>query len=455
MVNLSIEYSDKPVTPFGGMALMKRFVDQTGIRKCLAGLELPQGRSNRAYDPAHIIEGFWLGIWTGASRYIHCDWLRQDETLAAIFGYECLPSQSTYSRFFGKFSQARNTAVFPPLQRWFFSLINIGAVTVDFDSTVITLEGTQEGSAKGYNPNRKGRNSHHPLMAFISQTRMVACSNCVGFMRETFEEALAGVKVGLVRADSGFYTDEIMAALEERGLPCIIAAKAYANLKHEIHGLKDWVEICPGIAVKEWRHQPANPKAKARRHIVVRKQISRRPQAAGKLPACLLDLEENEGLDETGAARALFTAAAVGVVIGKNASFSGARGGCQAEVGSASCMAAAAVTEARGGSPEQACSAAAFALMNTLGMVCDPIGGYVEVPCVSRNGMFAVHSMLAAMMALAGVRCVVPLDDVVLAMRDIGRRMSRALKETSEGGLAHTPASQKFPPAGKFPEAKG
>jgi prepilin-type processing-associated H-X9-DG protein len=85
MVNLPIEYSDKPVTPFGGLALMKRFVDQTGIREHLATLELPQGNSNRAYDPVHIIEGFWLGIWTGASRYIHCDWLRQDETLAAIF----------------------------------------------------------------------------------------------------------------------------------------------------------------------------------------------------------------------------------------------------------------------------------------------------------------------------------------------------------------------------------
>ena len=83
MVNLPIEYSDKPVTPFGGMALMKRFIDQTGIAERLAILELPWGGSNRAYDPVHIIEGFWLGIWTGASLYSHCDWLRQDETLAA------------------------------------------------------------------------------------------------------------------------------------------------------------------------------------------------------------------------------------------------------------------------------------------------------------------------------------------------------------------------------------
>lgn len=168
--------------------------------------------------------------------------------------------------------------------------------------------------------------------------------------------------------------------------------------------------------------------------------------SAGIVPACLLTLEDTAGITEAAAARALFTAAAIGLVIGRRAPFSGAQGGCQAEVGSASCMAAAAIVEASGGTPRQACEAAAYALMNTLGMVCDPIGGYVEVPCVSRNGMFAVHSFLAATMALAGSRCVVPLDDVILAMRDIGRRMPRALKETAQGGLATTPTGLNFPP---------
>ncbi|OAM90519.1 serine dehydratase [Termitidicoccus mucosus] len=161
--------------------------------------------------------------------------------------------------------------------------------------------------------------------------------------------------------------------------------------------------------------------------------------SSGIVPACLLMLEETRGLSEQQAARALFTAAGIGLVIGRRAPFSGAQGGCQAEVGSASAMAAAAIVEAEGGTPQQAADAAAFALMNTLGMVCDPIGGYVEIPCVSRNGMFAVHSFLAATMALAGIRGMVPLDDVVTAMRDIGRRMPRALKETSQAGLATTP----------------
>ncbi len=115
-----------------------------------------------------------MSIWTGASRYIHADWLRYDTTLHDIFGWDKMPSQSTYSRFFGKFSQCRNSAVFPSLQNWFFSQLQVNDITLDIDSTVITRSGNQEGSAKGYNPLKRGRNSHHPLMAFVSQTRMVA-----------------------------------------------------------------------------------------------------------------------------------------------------------------------------------------------------------------------------------------------------------------------------------------
>jgi L-serine dehydratase len=177
--------------------------------------------------------------------------------------------------------------------------------------------------------------------------------------------------------------------------------------------------------------------------------------SAGIVPACLVSLQETHGVTEAVAGEALFTAGGIGHIIGAQACFSGAQGGCQAEVGSASSMAAAAMVEALGGSPQQAVTAAAFALMNTLGLVCDPVGGYVEVPCVSRNGMFAVHSALAATLALAEVRCVIPFDEVVLALRDIGRRMPRALKETSEGGLATTPTGLRYRPVAglKKPEA--
>lgn len=292
MVNLPIEYSSKSVTPFGGMSLMKRFVDQTGIREALDVLPLPNKGSNAGYDPKVIVESFWLSIWTGASRYIHCDWLRHDETLHSIFGWDKMPSQSTYSRFFGKFSQKLNTELFPKLQDWFINQLDVDNLTIDFDSTVITRYGNQQGSSKGYNPNKKGRNSHHPLMAFISQTRMVAngwlrpgntadSSSCVEFMQETFNEALKSKRIGLVRADSGFYTQKILEYLEHQALNYIIATRMYPNVKNAVGGLDNWMELSKGIHLNEMIFNHVN--GEPRRYIVIRKEVAIRPKAGGKL----------------------------------------------------------------------------------------------------------------------------------------------------------------------------
>ena len=270
---------------------MKRFLDQTGIRGYLSQLSLPQPGSNRGYDPRRIIESFWLSIWTGASRYIHCDWLRYDKTLQSIFGWDEMPSQSTYSRFFGKFSQKRNTEVFPTLQHWFFDQISVEAITVDFDGTVLTRYGDQQGSVKGYNPNKRGRNSHHPLMAFIDQTRMVAnawlrpgntadSSNCKAFMEETFDVVLKDKKIGLVRADSGFYTEELLSYLEQKQHNYIIAVRMYPNVKSEVWGLNDWVSLTRGIELNEMVFSHEN--GKPRRYIIVKKQVEIRPKAGGK-----------------------------------------------------------------------------------------------------------------------------------------------------------------------------
>jgi len=292
MVNLPIEFSDKKVTPFGGMSLLKHFVDSLGIRNKLSTLPLPQGKSNRAYDPIHIIESFWLSIWTGASRYIHADWLRYDTVLQSIFGFDTMPSQSTYSRFFNKFSDKRNTETFPELHSWMIDQVNVPEITLDLDSTVITRSGSQEGSAKGYNPLKRGRNSHHPLMAFIAQTRMVANawvrpgntadnSNCEAFLQETLHHALANQKVGLLRADSGFYTQNVLNCLESEGINYIIATRLYPNVKQRVYGLTHWVNVCSGIDVAQMRF--AHEGAKQRRYIIVRKTIALRPKAGGKL----------------------------------------------------------------------------------------------------------------------------------------------------------------------------
>ncbi len=166
--------------------------------------------------------------------------------------------------------------------------------------------------------------------------------------------------------------------------------------------------------------------------------------SAGISPACLLIWQEERGTDDETTARGLFTAAGLGKVIGYGACFSGAQGGCQAEIGSACAMAAAAICELDGGVPGQVVNAAALALQNTLGLICDPIGGYVEAPCMMRNGLFGLHAFGAAAISLSGVKSIVPFDEVVSALREVGNKMPRIYKETSEGGLANTPTGLRF-----------
>jgi L-serine dehydratase len=160
--------------------------------------------------------------------------------------------------------------------------------------------------------------------------------------------------------------------------------------------------------------------------------------AGGVVPGMLLALEEERSVDPEKTVRALVVAGGVGSIIALSANISGAAGGCQNEVGVASSMGAAAVAYMMDGDNRQVIHAAALALKNTLGLVCDPVGGLVEVPCVKRNALFAVHGLTAAQLALAGVESAIPMDEIVEAMVRIGRSLPRGLRETAEGGLATT-----------------
>lgn len=161
--------------------------------------------------------------------------------------------------------------------------------------------------------------------------------------------------------------------------------------------------------------------------------------AGGVVPGMLLALEEERHVDPEKTVRGLVVAGGVGSIIALTASISGAAGGCQNEVGVASSMGAAAVVYMMGGTTRQCIQAAGLALKNTLGLVCDPVGGLVEVPCVKRNALFAVHGLTAAQLAMAGIESFIPMDEIVEAMVRIGRAMPRGLRETAEGGLATTP----------------
>ncbi|MFC7392514.1 L-serine ammonia-lyase, iron-sulfur-dependent, subunit alpha [Scopulibacillus cellulosilyticus] len=166
--------------------------------------------------------------------------------------------------------------------------------------------------------------------------------------------------------------------------------------------------------------------------------------SAGVVPGVLFGLKPKLNPSREQMIRFLFASGAFGYVVANNASISGAAGGCQAEVGSATGMAAAAVVELAGGTPEQSAHAMAIALKNMIGLVCDPVAGLVEVPCVKRNAIGASTAIVAADMALAGVKSRIPCDEVIDAMYQVGQMMPTALKETAMGGLAMTPTAQEI-----------
>lgn len=161
--------------------------------------------------------------------------------------------------------------------------------------------------------------------------------------------------------------------------------------------------------------------------------------SCGVLPAILIPFSETEQVSDDEIVRALYVAAGFGGIIAARATIAGAEGGCQAEIGAASAMAAATLVTLRQGTPSMCAHACAMALKNLLGLVCDPVAGLVEVPCIKRNVIGAVNAISSADMALAGIESRIPPDEVIDAMSSVGHLMPSALKETSMGGLAQTP----------------
>lgn len=166
--------------------------------------------------------------------------------------------------------------------------------------------------------------------------------------------------------------------------------------------------------------------------------------SCGIMPGCLVSMLQDRNAEREKVVKAMFTAAGFGMVIAEKASIAGAEGGCQAECGSAAGMAAAALVEIMGGTPVQAADACAMALKNQLGLVCDPVAGLVEIPCIKRNVAGVMIAFSAADMALAGIRSQIPVDEVIEAMREVGSAMSCDLKETARGGLANTPTARRL-----------
>ena len=166
--------------------------------------------------------------------------------------------------------------------------------------------------------------------------------------------------------------------------------------------------------------------------------------SCGILPAVLIGIQEKLDLNEREVLQGLMTASGIGAVVVKNATVSGAEGGCQAECGVAAAMAAAAAVEMRGGTPRQAIHSVALTLINCMGLICDPIAGLVQVPCAQRNASQAVNALISADLALGGMKSIIPADEVIEAMYHVGKQLPVELKETALGGLAATTTGKEL-----------
>lgn len=251
MSDFELSFNDKNITPWGGMSLMKRMLDHMGFAVALEDCDLPIPASNRGYAPAQLIQQFMISIWCGANRYEHTEITRMDDVLRRIFGFTKMAGHRAISRLFGKFDQNLSSKIFDNLYSWFFKSLNINYVTLDLDSTIITRYGAQqEGATKGYNPNKRGRLSHHPLMAFVADTEMVAnfwlrpgsassANNVSGFLDNTLER-LGNINCSLIRADSGFASDEFFMKLEKQNLNYVIALPMMQTLQRALAGATGW-----------------------------------------------------------------------------------------------------------------------------------------------------------------------------------------------------------------------
>lgn len=291
-MEFDISYTSKEITPWGGIIFLKQMMDKIGFRKLIEdNSDLPVSGSNRGYKTSTIVEGFITSIWCGANRFLHTEVTRHDIALGKIFGWKAIPGQDTYKRFFSKFNQATNQKVSDYFYSWFFDNIKLDNFTLDIDSSVMTRYGDQQGAKKGYNPGKKGRASHHPLIAFIADVKLVAnmwlrsgdassANNFLSFLEDTLSK-LKNKTIGLIRLDSGFFRSDILNYLEEKVMNYLVAVKFTHPIQRLIHSSTNWVILDTGIEICEQVYQ-GQSWHKERRIVIVRQRLNDRPKAPGK-----------------------------------------------------------------------------------------------------------------------------------------------------------------------------
>lgn len=288
MHELLHEYTNRKVSPWGGIKFFQQTYERSGVRADLLAAPLPEGGSNRAYEAIDLIEGFMVATVLGSRRIAHTGMLRTDEVIREIFGWKRgMASQSTFSRFFRKFDLPYNDVLFTSLMRKFWSRIGLQKMTIDVDSTVISRYGRQEGAEVGYNPAKPGRPSHHPLMAFCEELKMAVNgwmregnthdSNGMDCFIDQLLEIVPAGRIGLLRGDSGFYSDGVMFELEDKGINYIIRARMTKRLLGTVLRQANWHKndtVFPDAEYAEFLYQGSDW-LQARRAIAVRRPKAR------------------------------------------------------------------------------------------------------------------------------------------------------------------------------------
>ena len=297
-MEMDLRFSDKEITAWGGMGIMKRMLDHLGFESALAASGLPQPGSNRGYRPEQLITQFMLSIWCGANRFEHGEVTRHDPVLKRLFGFSRMANFKAVMRLFKKFTQSTNETVMDSLYQWLFGQIAINGITLDLDSTVMTRYGTQDGAARGYNPAKRERASHHPLMAFVADTRMIAncwlrpgnsssAHNVQAFLANTLHR-LGDKQVCLLRADSGFADSTFLDHLDTQPMHYIVALRQNQPLQRALVNAENWWVLhdeqgkpVPGIELTRFRYQP-EAWSTPRWVIGIRQHIEQRVAPKGK-----------------------------------------------------------------------------------------------------------------------------------------------------------------------------
>jgi hypothetical protein len=293
--DLPIAFTDKPITGFGGLAIFARFCRQLGLMERLREAVPDEKQSNNSIRSVEIVLAFLMGVLRGARRFSHVAWLRHDVPLQKIFGFSRPPSASSVTRFFGTFRRIHVEHLWANLSAFVLQRVEAPrwGHTLDLDSTVFVRYGNQEGSRKGYNPKKRGRPSHHPLMAFLAEAKMVlhvwlrsgntgSARGVVPFLKEALALLPHGHRLYAVRADSGFCQNAFFAFLEEQNLPYAVAARFTAKVQRiVVSQVAHWHPFGPGLEVAETTYQALGWPLE-RRLVLIRETIQERKAARGR-----------------------------------------------------------------------------------------------------------------------------------------------------------------------------